>query len=54
MTDAPDQPESTGEKQDRRGRFSRGTSGNPAGRPRGSRHRALTALDAIGQEAAEG
>lgn len=36
------------------GRFRPGQSGNPAGRPRGSRDRALAALDAIGdQNAAE-
>lgn len=30
-----------------------GQSGNPAGKPKGARHHALVALDAIGQEAAE-
>ena len=44
--------EPTGGKQ--RGRpFAPGQSGNPAGRPAGSRHAALAALDAIGQEGAE-
>ncbi|WP_426959884.1 DUF5681 domain-containing protein [Muricoccus radiodurans] len=33
-------------------RFKPGQSGNPAGRPRGSRHAALQALDLIGQEGA--
>jgi hypothetical protein len=43
--------ESTQEKQ--RGRpFQPGQSGNPAGRPKGSRHEALRALDAIGDEGA--
>ena len=45
-------PETTGPKQTG-GRFTRGTSGNPKGRPRGSRHTALLALDAIGAEGAE-
>jgi len=34
--------------------FKPGQSGNPAGKPRGTRHAALLALDAIGQEGAEG
>lgn len=34
------------------GRWQPGQSGNPSGRPRGSRDRALAALDAIGDEAA--
>lgn len=47
-----DQAENTERKQ--RGRpFTRGTSGNPSGRPRGSKHKALLALDTIGQEGAE-
>ena len=45
--------ETTNSKQ-RRGRpFEPGASGNPRGRPRGSKHAALVALDAIGSEAAE-
>lgn len=44
-------PETTGTKQ-AAGRFRPGQSGNPAGRPRGSRHAALAALDAIGEKGA--
>jgi hypothetical protein len=33
-------------------RFQPGKSGNPSGRPKGSRHEALRALDAIGEEGA--
>lgn len=33
-------------------RWPKGVSGNPAGRPRGARHRALIALDLVGQNAA--
>ena len=44
--------ETTTRKQ--RGRaWPKGTSGNPAGRPKGSRHHALVALDAIGSDGAE-
>ena len=43
--------ETTPRKQ--RGRpFPKGTSGNPHGRPKGSRHKILVALDQIGEEAA--
>ncbi|MDA8190919.1 MAG: DUF5681 domain-containing protein [Gammaproteobacteria bacterium] len=35
-------------------RFKRGQSGNPKGRPRGSRNTALVALDKIGEDAAQG
>jgi thioredoxin-like negative regulator of GroEL len=35
------------------GRFQRGRSGNPRGRPRGSRNRATLALDALGEAHAE-
>ena len=40
-------PETTGPKQADT-RFVSGQSGNPSGRPRGARHEALLALDAIG------
>jgi hypothetical protein len=43
-------PENTGPVQD--GRFKPGQSGNPAGKPKGARHAALLALDAIGSESA--
>lgn len=33
------EPESTGLNRDERGRFPPGVSGNPAGRPKGSRHK---------------
>jgi hypothetical protein len=42
--------ETTGRKQ--RAGWPKGTSGNPKGRPKGSRHTALLALDAIGAKAA--
>lgn len=44
MTDAPKQQHG----------FRKGQSGNPAGRPRGSKNKVLLALDMIGAEAAEG
>ena len=43
-------PETTAAKQGSRWR--RGQSGNPSGRPKGARHAALMALDAIGEAAA--
>jgi hypothetical protein len=42
-------PKTTGRNQ--AGRWQPGASGNAAGRPRGARHEALLALDAIGAEA---
>jgi hypothetical protein len=49
MTNAP---EETGKKQNG-ARWPRGRSGNPNGRPRGSRSHVLAALDQIGAENAE-
>ncbi len=46
------EPENSGPKQ-RGGQFQPGRSGNPAGKPRGTRHKALIALDTIGAEGAE-
>lgn len=44
--------DSTAQKQ--RGRpFQKGASGNPAGRPRGSKHAALIALDRVGEAGAK-
>jgi hypothetical protein len=50
----PDTPENTGQTCDRdvRGRWCKGTSGNPDGRPLGSRHRATLAAEALVQERA--
>lgn len=56
MTQPPgDEPANGGEEHDRdgRGRFQRGRSGNPQGRPRGSRNRAAVALDMLGEAHAE-
>lgn len=44
----PPDPDPTGQEQ-APGRWQPGQSGNPSGRPRGSRDRALAALDAIGE-----
>ena len=45
-------PDSTTAKQGR-GQFKPGQSGNPRGRPKGSKNKALLALDKLGAEAAE-
>ncbi|MCU4161748.1 DUF5681 domain-containing protein [Acidiphilium sp. AL] len=45
-----DQADNGGKNQGRR--FQPGQSGNPAGKPKGTKHKALAALDAIGAEAA--
>jgi hypothetical protein len=45
-------PENSAPKQGG-GQFQPGQSGNPAGKPRGTRHRALLALDAIGEGASK-
>ena len=45
-------PENTGDKQD--GRFPRGVSGNPAGRPKGARNRATRVAEALLHGEAEG
>jgi hypothetical protein len=44
-------PDNSGGKQD--GRFKPGQSGNPAGKPRGARHKAVQALDILGRNASE-
>jgi hypothetical protein len=52
MTDTPEMTDTTAEHRhdrDDKGRF---TAGNP-GRPKGAKHAALVALDAIGEEAAK-
>jgi hypothetical protein len=41
-------PPENSERKQARGRWPRGTSGNPAGKPKGARHTALLALDALG------
>jgi hypothetical protein len=49
-TDMSDDP--TGAKQTSPHRWQPGQSGNPAGRPKGARNKALLALDAMGEEGA--
>jgi thioredoxin-like negative regulator of GroEL len=51
MTQAPPEPANTGEKQDRR--FEKGQSGNPSGRPAGSRNKATILLDRLAEDEAE-
>jgi hypothetical protein len=51
MSGADDPPDNAG--RDQVGRFTPGTSGNLAGKPRGLRHAALLALDAIGTKASK-
>ena len=45
------EPENSGPKQT--GRFKPAQSGNPAGRPKGVRHKAVEALDLLGRNASE-
>lgn len=45
MTTDAAEPENSGMKQD--GRFKPGQSGNPAGKPKGARHRATLAVEAL-------
>jgi Family of unknown function (DUF5681) len=45
-------PENSGEKQD--GRFKPGQSGNPAGKPKGARHKTTLAMEALLEGEAEG
>jgi hypothetical protein len=47
-----EEPDNSGGKQGR-GRFQKGRSGNPKGRPKGSRNRVSVALDAIAEVEAE-
>jgi Family of unknown function (DUF5681) len=49
-------PDNSGESQgrDRRGRWHKGTSGNPSGPPAGSRHRTTRALESLLDGEAEG
>ena len=47
-----DQPEGAETNRSEKGRFKPGTSGNPCGRPLGSRPKILTYLDALGDAAA--
>jgi hypothetical protein len=45
-------PENLGQKQD--GRFKPGQSGNPAGKPKGARHKTTLAMEALLEGEAEG
>ncbi len=45
MSERPQTPAKTGQQQD--ARFKAGQSGNPKGRPQGSRHRTTLAIDAL-------
>jgi hypothetical protein len=51
MTEAPPEPANTGEKQGNR--FEKGQSGNPNGRPEGSRNKATLLLDQLADAEAE-
>jgi Family of unknown function (DUF5681) len=51
VVDDDAEPETAG--RDQAGRFKKGSSGNPSGRPRGTRNAALHAMEAIGVEGAE-
>ena len=53
MSDDPQNPEKTGERRRPSNLWKKGQSGNPAGRPPGSRNKAIVALEAIFDGAGE-